>query len=151
MSQANKSFGIVLNVWNTSLGTPAYSPIAGLTTLTYPVRAAAKPTESTSHDSPVDTSGNVPEEMIPTGVVSWTPCTGEFNEIVTANADADPGQEFLWASLNTTQKFKVVKPGVTAPVFFNAIVEEVNPDPVPVKGLLKHKFKLQPTGVPPTS
>lgn len=151
MSQANKSFGITLSIWNTSLETPAYSPIAGLTTLTYPSRVAEKPTEATSHDSATDTLGNAVQELVPTGVVSWTPCTGEFNEIIAASADSDPGQLFLLASLNTIQKFKVVKPGVTAAVFFNAVIEEVNPDAVPVKGLLKYKFKLQPTGVPPTS
>jgi len=142
MSATKQTFGVSLSVWNTSLGTPAYSTISGLVDITPPDLVAEKPVDVTSHDS-----ANGIREMIPSGVKMWTECTGEFNEV-----SADIGQLFLIGSTNSIQKFKIVKTAdPTAPIYFNAVVAEVTNMAQQLIGKTSWKFKLTPTGAAPVS
>ena len=148
---AATTFGFELFIWNTSLGTPAYSAISGIKPCNVPTLEVESMVDTTTHGS---ASGI--KTSVPSGVLKWDDVNGEFNIDASGSggANADPGQLFLIGQIGAkpAPKFKAVVNGVTVPAaYFYATVKSVKPNPETLNGVRSAKFVLEPSGVAPTS
>jgi hypothetical protein len=142
----HSTYGIVAQVYNT--GSSAYVTINGL------MNCSEIPTLSVNNVLVVTTHGSASatEEKIVDGILKWSgTLVLDFLEDSDSSAITDPGMVYVIANINNTKKFKLTRAGITAPIYYNAIIESVVPGERPLSGEAKIKVTLIPTGVAPTS
>jgi hypothetical protein len=143
----HSTFGIVAQIYNTS-GSAAYVTINGLT------NCSEIPSLSVNNVLTVTTHGSASatEEKITDGILKWSgPLVLDFLEDSASSAITDPGMVYLIAQVGNTKKFKLTLAGITAPIYYNAIIESVVQGARPLSGEATIKVTLMPTGVAPTS
>ena len=86
---ATSTFGVVLEIWDASLSTPAFVEVKHLIDLVPPSKEADDPVDVTSHSSTLGV-----REVAAAGTFKWSPVTGQCNDEPT-----DDGQELMAASI----------------------------------------------------
>jgi len=141
----HSTFGAVAYIYNGS----AYLQFSGLHGIDggVPSLAVNAIKDVTNHGS---ASGV--EEKITDGILKWSgPLVLDFYEDSASGAVTDPAMVHAMANVGVNKKFKVTLAGITAPLYWNAIIESVVQGPRPISGEATIKVTLVPTGVAPTS